>query len=127
MKSVKKKTVKGMTLIEIIIAILVLGVMGTMMCLIGSTVAKVMIDTNHLNNKTTAEAPIAIAQDANSVVAAPTTVGSIKITTTNGGFSDRTVPLSSVEKYSTKEYGDALGEQGQSNMNGNIVFYKLND
>ena len=35
-----------------------------------------MIDTNHLNNKTTAEAPIAIAQDANAVVAAPTTVGS---------------------------------------------------
>ncbi|MCR4644931.1 MAG: prepilin-type N-terminal cleavage/methylation domain-containing protein [Oscillospiraceae bacterium] len=125
MKSAKKKTVKGMTLIEIIIAILVMGVMGTMMCVIGASAAKMMIDTNHLNNKTTAEAPIAIAQDANSVTAAPTNVGAIKITTSNGGFTDRTVPATSVKKYTTKEYGDALGEQGQSHMNGNIVFYTI--
>lgn len=124
MKAAKKKTVKGMTLIEIIIAVLVLGVMGTMMCVIGSTVAKVMIDTNHLNNKTAAEAPVAISQDASAVTAAPTVLtDGIKIKSSK--FTDRKVPASSVKKYTTKEYGDALGEQGQTNMNGNIVFYTI--
>jgi len=126
MKKLKKKSVKGMTLIEIIIAILVLGIMGTMMCVVANSAARMMIDTNHLNNKTEAEAPVAISRDANSVTAAPVDVGDIKIKTSNGGFNDRTVPANSVERYSTKEFGDALGTQGQTHMNGNIVFYTIN-
>ena len=126
MKKLKQKSVKGMTLIEIIIAILVLGIMGTMMCVVANSAARMMIDTNHLNNKTEAEAPVAISRDANSVTAAPVDVGDIKIKTSNGGFTDRTVPATSVERYSTKEFGDALGTQGQTHMNGNIVFYTIN-
>lgn len=125
MKKAKKKSVKGMTLIEIIISIAVLGVMGTMMCLVGASVTKVMIDTNHLNNKTEVEAPYAIAQDSNSVHISPQDAGTITIKTSNGGFADRTVPASSVKRYSTQEFGDALGDQGKSNMNGNIVFYTI--
>ncbi|MBR3629750.1 MAG: prepilin-type N-terminal cleavage/methylation domain-containing protein [Oscillospiraceae bacterium] len=125
MKKLKKKSVKGMTLIEVIISILVLGIMGTMMCVVANSAARMMIDTNHLNNKTEVEAPVAIAQDANMVTAAPVDVGSIKISTTNGGFTTRTVPATKVERYSTKEFADAEGFHAQSHMNGNMVFYTI--
>lgn len=127
MKKLKKKSVKGMTLIEIIISILVLGITGTMMCLIGQTVCKMMRETNHLNIKTDAEAPTAIAQDVSNVEADPTTVGQIKITTNNGGFSERTVgPSTGIKKYTTKELGDAaLDEVDRPQMSANIVFYEI--
>lgn len=132
MKSLKKKkTVKGMTLIEIIISIVVLGIAGTLMCAIGASVTKTMIQTNHLNNKTETEAPIALARDKSAAVNAATAAGetavedipAIKIHTSDGGFSDRTV--GNVKKYTTKSVGDTLGEQGKTNMSGDLVFYTI--
>ena len=58
-----KRTVKGMTLIECIVAILVVGIAGTIMCVAGTSTKKFLINSNHLNNKTEAEASVGATRD----------------------------------------------------------------
>jgi prepilin-type N-terminal cleavage/methylation domain-containing protein len=60
MKSKKMiKNLKGMTLVEIIIAMAVLAIAGSVMCTACSFVAKMKITTNALTKRVSYEAPIA--------------------------------------------------------------------
>jgi prepilin-type N-terminal cleavage/methylation domain-containing protein len=53
------KSLKGMTLVEIIIAMAILAVAGTVMCTACGFVSKVKISTNALTKRVSYEAPIA--------------------------------------------------------------------
>ncbi len=57
------KKVKGMTLIEVLVALLVFGIASTLMVKIGSVAKAQLINSNHLNNKTQAEATIGSVKD----------------------------------------------------------------
>lgn len=63
MKSKMKKKLKGMTLIEVIVALAIFVVMTLMMVQVGSVTKSLMMQTNHLNKKTAEESPIASVQD----------------------------------------------------------------
>jgi len=63
----KKKTLKGMTLIECIIALAVLAIAATVMARIVSVSCNVMKNTTRMNNKIVVEAPAAIIQDGDYV------------------------------------------------------------
>lgn len=134
MKNSKKKSVKGMTLIEIIIAIMVLGIMGTIMCTIGATASKMMISTNHLNNKTQVEAPVAISRDTATAQAARTDSNGNPITIPapaqlNNGIAVKSSKFSTVtynvKRYTTAPLSDEVGEQAHSTMDGDMVFYTI--
>ena len=136
MNTQKKKTVKGMTLIEIIIAIMVLGIMGTIMCTIGATASKMMINTNHINKKTEVEAPVAISRDTTTAqlartdnngnaiaIPAPTQINK-SITFNCSKFT--TSNTYDVKRYTTAPLADEVGEQAHSNtMTGDLVFYTI--
>jgi prepilin-type N-terminal cleavage/methylation domain-containing protein len=135
MKNSKKKTVKGMTLIEIIISIAVLGIMGTLMCIIGQTACKMMLNTNHLNNKTTVEAPVAISRDvATAQTARNDSQGNAitipAATQLNNGISIKSSKFGTinynVKRYTTAPLADEVGDQAHSaTMNGDLVFYTI--
>jgi len=89
MKKNNRKSVKGITLLECIIAIAVLAIMGTLAARIAQVSCRFMMNTNHLEKRTNAEAPYGAARDANietvpgieHVAAAPS---DIQITVQNG-------------------------------------------
>ena len=58
----RSKSVKGMTLIEIIIAIFVLGVMGVIMCRVATVSGNLLKSANHTEKRTAVEAPLAAAR-----------------------------------------------------------------
>jgi len=58
-----KRGVKGMTLIECIISILVVGVTATIMVTICTSAMNHLSEANRVNNKVNAEAPVAAVQD----------------------------------------------------------------
>jgi prepilin-type N-terminal cleavage/methylation domain-containing protein len=55
----KRKSFKGMTLVEVMIAMAILAIAGSVMCTAVSMVCKVKITTNALNKRVSYEAPIA--------------------------------------------------------------------
>ncbi|MEE5993753.1 MAG: prepilin-type N-terminal cleavage/methylation domain-containing protein [Oscillospiraceae bacterium] len=119
----KPKKVKGITLIECIISMLVLGVAGLIMAEVGSVASKIMIDTNHLNNKTDAEAPVALVRDDNwkDKTGAPlVSDGSVTITVDGpaGGSSSHVV-----QKYSTEAVAADSDLNTDTQMSGNLEFY----
>lgn len=58
-KQMKKKTVKGMTLVEVIIALFVFVVASALMVNIGSAINTHFQNSNHVNRKVAIEAPLA--------------------------------------------------------------------
>lgn len=67
MKKKLKKRVKGMTLLECIIALLVAGIAGTLMAVIVTESMKFMRNANHTNTKVAAEAPVASLQKVDTL------------------------------------------------------------
>jgi prepilin-type N-terminal cleavage/methylation domain-containing protein len=67
MKKKMKKVVKGMTLLECIIALLVAGICGTLMAVIVTESMKFMRNANHTNTKVAAEAPVAAVQNVSTL------------------------------------------------------------
>lgn len=63
----KRKKVKGMTLIEVIISMLIFTLLATIMVKTGSVTKSLIMNSNHVTNKTTAEAPIGSVQDVNAL------------------------------------------------------------
>lgn len=119
-----KKTVKGMTLMECIIAILVLGIMGTIAARIAQISCTVMMDTNHLENKTNAEAPHGAVRDVSieDTVAYPDFDSShkqnIQISVNSYGTVDAT-------EYSAEAAAKAASGNTNSNMNAHLHYYVL--
>lgn len=65
----KRKRVKGMTLVECIIALLVFTIAALIMVTAGSTACKLRREASHISNKTDAELPIANVRDVSAAAA----------------------------------------------------------
>ncbi len=115
-----KKRVKGMTLIEVLIAIAVLGVAGLLMCKISQTTSAFMTDANHVNNKVAVEAGTAATRDISETdVAADHTA--VEITVGDYGKVK-------AQRYSTKSLSDkatAGGRNCDTNMDADLQFYVI--
>ncbi len=125
LKAKKRTSVKGMTLIECIIAILVVGVAGLIMVTAGTTAARIMRETNHLNNKTKAEAPVVNVRDVDALKD-----GFGNFIPVAGGASpesDTTVTVGTFETYNVKKYSvEAVGnaaDNAETHMQGHLEFY----
>lgn len=123
----KTKKVKGMTLIEIIISMLVLTVCGAIMVVTGSVTKSFMRNTNHLNNKINAEAPIASVQnntklmDEAAAYTTPVETETVDIHVQMGG---KTIDIAST-KYSTAAMSANAKTNTDSNMQGHLHFYVI--
>lgn len=123
-----KKTVKGMTLIECIIAIVVLAVMGGIAAKTGQIVASMMMETNHVNNKIAAESPYGAVQDVNGINNLSSTTGvsadgtAIQITVSGYG-----TPVEA-HRYSTAAAAADAQNNGittNTNMDADLRFYVI--
>lgn len=127
MKKKTRRKAKGMTLIEVIISMLVFGVAGLIMVVTGTTTKKLMMNTNHMNNKINAEAPIAAVRDVKSVqdaadnVAMQVETETVNITVTVTGKSQ----VVKTRKYSTAAMAAAASNNTNTNMQGDLDFYVL--
>ncbi|MBR1554336.1 MAG: prepilin-type N-terminal cleavage/methylation domain-containing protein [Oscillospiraceae bacterium] len=100
MKKIRKK-LKGMTLVEIIIALFVFTVAAALMVRIGTVIATMNINSNHVNRRVSIQAPYAdnADPDATDVI---TSEGEIKVTINYQGHPVKVVG----QKYSTKNAVD---------------------
>lgn len=136
MKKKTRRKAKGMTLIEVIISMLVFGVAGLIMVVTGTTTKKLMMNTNHMNNKTNAEAPVAAVRDVGKVqeaaqsVTDPSTGAQMQVetetvditVTVNGSGNSQLVKT---RKYSTAAMAAADSNNTNTNMQGHLDFYVL--
>lgn len=111
----KSKKVKGMTLIECIIALFVFGVMAVMMAVIVTSTCRFLMNANHTNNKTVKEAPVAAAIITETDQA--TDLGNVTITVPG---ASKTV---TAKKYQAKI--DETNPFYQSGMDANLQFYEV--
>ena len=99
-----KKTVKGMTLVEIIIAMLVVSVAGVIMVKMTSISCNLMKSAEHLSNKVEMEAPMAASHEM--TYGADKIGDGIALTISGDGFADIGYTVS---KYDTKNWAVASG------------------
>lgn len=131
-RKMKKTTVKGMTLIECIIALFVFGLTALMLVTVCSTVCNLLLDSNHLGNKTVVEAPIASVQNKDALEnmdGTPKTItgaDGIDYTadakeavtfTINGSVA---VPM---DKYNTAVLANTSNRDTNTNMEADLYFY----
>ncbi len=129
-----KKKLKGMTLIEVIISMLIFTLLATIMVKAGSVTKSLMMNTNHLNNKTVAEAPVgavadveALQDDEGNFIAATDNNGAAiaietPVTITVGDYGNV-----NANKYSTAAIAAASDRNCQTNMNGHLEFYVIEE
>ncbi len=141
----KKKNVKGMTLIEVIIALLVFTIMTLVMVETGSVTKSLMMNTNHMTNKTVAESPIGSVQDVDGLedaaanlvdvngdpldqaaIDAELNQRSVTFTVTSGSFN----AVINADKYSTQAAAKEATQNGRNcdtsnHMNGDLEFYVI--
>ena len=135
----KKKRVKGMTLIEVIIALAIFTLLAAIMVRVGAVTKSLMMNTNHLNNKTTAESPIGAVQDVDGLEEAANAVHSdpadaqaamqavdMQVTVKSG--SSNTVL--NVTRYSTQAAAAEAAANGincdtSKHMNGDLQVYVI--
>jgi len=114
------KKVKGMTLIEVLIALTVFTIAGTLMVKIGSAAKSQLLNSNHLNNKTQAEAAIGSVKDK-------TTLDSISSTTSvSNGEQEVTFRIGSYGTVNAKRY-DTLAADKEAENNGKNCKTGLSD
>ncbi len=142
----KRKKVKGMTLIEVIISMLIFTLLATIMVKTGSVTKSLIMNSNHVTNKTTAESPIGSVQD----VAELEDAAKSQITTNGGDPNDPaqveaeiqktpiTIVVSSggytatinADKYSTAAAAKQATANGRNSdtsghLNGDLEFYVI--
>ena len=141
---IKKKNVKGMTLIEVIIALLIFTLLSLIMVRVGSVTKSLMMNTNHMNNKIAVESPVAAVQSVGDLSSA---VGNINETDSNGNPVDNsalangqavtfTVKYSgfsytaNTKKYSTHAMAKEATQEGRNcntSMQGDLEFYVIEE
>ncbi|MDE5793054.1 MAG: prepilin-type N-terminal cleavage/methylation domain-containing protein [Oscillospiraceae bacterium] len=123
----KNKKLKGMTLIECIIAMAILAITGVIVAKTGAITNRLFINTNHLNNKTQAESAIGSVRDttklndycnANSV-----SNGEQDVTFTVGSYA----PMIA-KRYSTKAADVASSKDCDTNLSddASLQYYEFN-
>ncbi len=142
MKKLNKK-LSGMTLIEVIVSLFVFSVIALLMVKMGSVTKSLMMNTNHLNNKTNAEGPVAAVRDAdalNNAVMTFTDESGAPVTDAAGNpFVVETLPVAITVTLNGKSYvvnsvrydtaiaAAASGKNCDTNMNGDLNFYVIED
>lgn len=140
----KQKKLKGMTLIEVIISMLVFGVTGIIMVTCATTTCSFLREANHVTNKVNAEGPVAIVQDPAELAEAESIAESLAIADTNDvGETVGAIPVYPTEtvnigitaggktatitgkKYTTKSLGDLHGDSAVTNFTGDLEFYVI--
>lgn len=86
MKKIMKRKLKGMTLMEIIIAIAIVAVMSTVLVVAASAINNYLYSARNVNDRVANQAPIAQAKDVKAGHEVSGGV-SIKLTPTGGSFS----------------------------------------
>jgi prepilin-type N-terminal cleavage/methylation domain-containing protein len=116
----RKKTAKGTTLIECIIALAVFAMLGTILVLTSSTINALVRSSNNINKKVTRESPIAEVQDTSNA----TIAGNVTIKVTMNG-KERTVTGSRYEtdEYTVDDEGNRVKVDPDDNLN--IDFIKI--
>lgn len=122
-----KKTVKGMTLIEVIISMLIFTLLAAIMVEAGSVTKSLIMNTNHLNNKTTAESPVGTVRDVEQLeeLASEATM---PLETTPVTIRVGTYSTVNADKYSTAAaaaVAQAAGKNCTTNMDGHLEFYVI--
>ncbi|MDE6729335.1 MAG: prepilin-type N-terminal cleavage/methylation domain-containing protein [Oscillospiraceae bacterium] len=143
MKAKKNKKLKGMTLIECIIAMVVLAITGLIMVRVGALTNRLLINANHVNNKTQAESRVGSVNDKitlndyctanatfNSANEADITNGVIKAKTDSNGEQDVTFSVGTygtvnAKRYNTKAADGVSAKDCDTNLNDNasLQFY----
>ncbi len=137
----KSKKVKGMTLIEVIIALLIFTLLASLMVQVGSVTKSLMMNTNHLNNKRSVEAPVAAVQDVDELTEVAAILPEkkdeagnvieydkgdpVRLTISMTGYTSHVDTL----KYSTEGIADASDKNcdTSAHMNGHLEFYVIQD
>jgi len=114
----KKKKFKGMTLVEVIIAIAVLGVAGLIMAKIGQAAAITMYRTNHLNTKINDEAPTVSVKRVENIDESVDGLGDVTIAVDSYGTY-------TAKKYSTGSLADTEDAADTRLFQGNLEFYVI--
>ena len=129
----KARKLRGMTLVEIIISMFIFSVIALMMVQIGVVTKSLLMNSNHVNNKTSAESPVAAAQnykaltDGTEYTAITDNNGTpvdvheevtFKITTSNGKTATQTW-----HKIRTGAAADKSGKNCDTNFDGDLEFY----
>ena len=130
LKTKVKKTVKGLTLLECIIAILVLAIMGVVVCRVAQISCSIMINTNHLENKTNAEAPYGAVRDVQIESLPgfdPSDTSQKKNVTIKVGTSadDDVYGVVQATEYSAKVAADNAPNDTTANSNAHLRYYVL--
>ncbi|MBE6876811.1 MAG: type II secretion system protein [Ruminococcus sp.] len=127
----KTKKLKGMTLIEVIVAIAVLGVAGMVMARLGSAASSVMLNTNRVNNKVNVEAPV-VSTKNEEVLKVPGTDDFLEPTDLNGEDTVVSVDIQvgsygtyESERFSTAALGNKEADRTDTNLQGDLEFYKV--
>lgn len=106
----KKKSLKGMTLVEIIIAMAVLSISSTVMATACSGVAKVKVSTNALNKRISYQSPKADSQMTGSSDLITTNAETVPNTIKDASNNEINDPKSYIEisngSSTWKSYGD---------------------
>ena len=120
----KKKTLKGMTLVEILIAIAILGVMSLFIARNASVIEKYNMSTTRLNKKVALEGPLAETGIVENEEAAKIDDSvTIHVGYVDSGGADKEVQIKG-KAYSVEEaYDDDGMEVGGSGLN--LKFLKL--
>jgi prepilin-type N-terminal cleavage/methylation domain-containing protein len=129
MNNKSKKTVKGMTLVEVLIAIFVLGVMGTLMAKAATISCSMMKSANHMTNKVEVEAPLAAAQENDVSHDADVTVVDDDVTIAiTGSFDADSVKTLKTKKYATaqKTAGDKFADTSKT-VDADLVYFGVID
>ena len=145
MKAKKNKKLKGMTLIECIIAMAVLAITGLIMVRVGTLTNRLLINTNHLNNKTQAEAKVGSVNDKttlgeyctknadfNSANADDITNGVTKAKVASNGEQDVTFSVGTygtinAKRYNTKAADGTSAKDCDTNLNDDVSLQFYDD
>lgn len=98
MKNKRKKSLKGMTLIEVIISLVVFAMLGVILITVSITINNYIKATNNINSKVTREAPIAEVQNVDPDLS--TSAGNVTITVKMNGATQTL----NGEKFETDEF-----------------------
>ena len=119
----KKKKFKGMTLIEVIVAIAVLGIAGLVLAEVGRVATNTMYRTNHLNRKINSESPTVNVKNVGALED-DDKEGEVTITITNSTGS-QTFGTYTAQKYSTKSLDTNAENDKLFSEDLNLEFYVI--
>ena len=137
----KTRKLRGMTLVEIIISMFIFSVIALMMVQIGVVTKNLLMNANHVNNKTSAESPVAAARNFKALQVVEEGTSEYKEITDNNGNAvtvhqpvefeikteDGKIVTQKWHKIRTGAAADESGKNCNTNFDGDLEFYVSDD